>query len=153
MWISAINPVAQMTVVGIKFIHFLGITKSELIPLSHGVNAANNLGLGLLGGALIVFFGVDCNGDSHMSKQLCYVATNIDTVFLSKSACTDLGIISKSFLTIGTYTPNLASLPKSDSINNESAKLKSCDCTAVAQTIVLTNFFRGEALVQHCLRD
>ena len=113
---------AQMTVVGVKFTHSLGITKSELIPLSHGVNAANNLGLGLLGGVLITFSGADCNGNIRLSKQLCYVATNIDTVFLSKSACTDLGLISESFPTIGTFiTSKLNSMSESNFDNKNDA--------------------------------
>ena len=39
---------AQLTVTGLSFIHSLVVTKSELIPLSHGVSAAKNKGLGLL---------------------------------------------------------------------------------------------------------
>ena len=39
---------AQLTVTGLRFIHSLGVTKSELIPLSHGVSAANNKGLSCL---------------------------------------------------------------------------------------------------------
>ena len=102
---------AQMTVVGIKFIHALGVLKSELIPLSHGVNAANNSGLGLLGGALVIFSGKDCFGNIQTSKQLCYVANNIDSVFLSRSACVDLGLICKEFPTIGAFiSPNLSSI-------------------------------------------
>ena len=109
-----------MTVVGLKFSHSLGITKSELIPLSHGVNAANNQGLGLLGGALITFSGEDCYGNIHTSRQLCYVASNIDTVFLSKSACMDLGLISKSFPTVGTFNDtNLNAMSKSDEYFNK----------------------------------
>ena len=53
---------AQLTVTGIGFIHLLGVKKSELIPLSHGVNAANNAGLGLLGGAFVTFRGKDQTG-------------------------------------------------------------------------------------------
>ena len=52
----------QMTVVGMKFMHSLGVKKSELIPLSHGVNAVNNSELGLLGGALVELSGKDCSG-------------------------------------------------------------------------------------------
>ena len=111
---------AQMTVVGMRFIHSLGLTKSELIPLSHGVNAANNLGLGLLGGALVTFSGSDCNGNTRTSKQLCYVAETIDSVFLSRSACVDLGLISKNFPTIGAFnTPNINAMSETDSDNKD----------------------------------
>ena len=109
---------AQMTVTGLKFIHSLGVTKSELIPLSHGVNAANNSGLGLLGGVLVTFSGKDCNGNTRTSRQLCYVAENIDCIFLSKSACVDLGLIGKNFPTIGTFnTPNISTMSESENGN------------------------------------
>ena len=81
---------AQMTVGGMKFMHALGIKKSELIPLSRGVNAANNSKLGLLGRALEEFSGKNCDGEVRASKQLCYMAHNIDSVYLSRSACVDL---------------------------------------------------------------
>ena len=60
---------AQMTVVGMKFMHALGIKRSELNPLSRGVNAANNSKLGLLGGALVEFSGKNCDGEVRASKQ------------------------------------------------------------------------------------
>ena len=59
---------AQMTVVGMNFMHSLGIKKSKLIPLSRGVNAANNSKLGLLGGALVEFSGKDCSGQMRTSR-------------------------------------------------------------------------------------
>ena len=109
---------AQMTVAGVKFIHSLGVKKSELIPLSHGVNAANTARLGLLGGLLVTFIGEDCLGNMKTSKQLCYVADNIDGVFLSRSACVDLGLIDKNFPTVGTFnSPNLSAMSKSNSEN------------------------------------
>ena len=94
---------AQLTVTGLKFIHSLGIRKSELIPLSHGVNAANNAGLGLLGGAFISFKGVAKNGVHRETKQLCYVASDIEGVYLSRSACIDLGLIHKHFPAVGQF--------------------------------------------------
>ena len=107
-----------MTVVGMRFIHSLGVTKSELIPLSHGVNAANNLGLGLLGGVLVTFSGKDCQGNTQTTRQLCYVAQDIDSVFLSRSACVDLGLISKSFPTIGAFiTSNINAMSQNNTEN------------------------------------
>ena len=106
---------AQMTVAGMRFIHSLGITKSELIPLSHGVNAANNSGLGLLGGALVTFSGKNCQGNTPTSKQLCYAAEDIESVLLSRSACVDLGLISKNFPIIeALITSNISSMSESE---------------------------------------
>ena len=94
---------AQLTVSGIKFIHTLGITKSELIPLSHGVSAANNSGLGLLGGAFVTFQGTGPSGAITETRQLCYVSNDAEGVYLSKAACIDLGLINKEFPVIGTF--------------------------------------------------
>ena len=94
---------AQLTICGIKFMHKLGIKKHELIPLSNGVSVANNAGLGLLGGAFIEFSGEDNNSQRRTSRQLCYVAEDIDNIYLSKSACEDLGLIGKDFPVIGDF--------------------------------------------------
>ena len=94
---------AQITVVGMKFMHSLGVKKSKLIPLSRGSNAANNFELGLLGGALVEFSGKDCRGEMRTSKQLCYVAHNIESVYLSRSACVDLGVIGNDFPMVGAF--------------------------------------------------
>ena len=95
---------AQLTVTGIKLIHSLGIKKSELIPLSHGVSAANNAGLSLIGGAFITFKGVNsADGVARETKQLCYVASVVEGVYLSKTACIDLGLIHEDFPEVGTF--------------------------------------------------
>ena len=94
---------AQLTVSGVQFIHNLGVKKSELIPLAHGVTTANNAGLGLIGGVLVEFYGLDEKGATRKSKQLCYVAHDIEGLYLSKSACLDLGLIGPEFPTIGDF--------------------------------------------------
>ena len=95
---------AQLTVAGMKQMHQLGIKRHELIPLSHGVSVANNKGLGLLGGALIEFYGKDKNGEIRRSKQLCYIAKDIDHLYLSRTACAELGLIGDSFPSIGDFS-------------------------------------------------
>ena len=64
-----------MTVVGMNFMHSLGIKKSKLIPLSRGVNAANNSKLGLLGGALVEFSGKDCSGQMRTSRPMTLIVS------------------------------------------------------------------------------
>ena len=106
---------AQMTVAELGFSHSLGITKSELIPLSHWVNAANNSGLGMLGGAVVTFSDKDCQGNTPTSKQFCYEAEDIESVLLSRSACVDLGLISKNCPIIGAFiTSNISSMSESE---------------------------------------
>ena len=78
---------AEMVVAGLPQLHRLGITKKELIPLSNGISAADNSGLGLLGGVLVNISGQCDNGTVISTKQLCYIAENIDCLFLSRQAC------------------------------------------------------------------
>ena len=108
---------AQMVVAGPNTLHKLGVTKSELIPLSSGVNAANNQQLKLLGGLLLLISGTGQDGVKRISKQLCYIAEGISRVFLSKSACKDLGIISPDFPVIGKFGDGA----------NESLEVNKCD--------------------------
>ena len=65
---------AQLTVSGRDFVKKLGVKESELIPLSHGVSVANNAGLGLIGGALVTFSGMDKDRRTRETKHLVYMA-------------------------------------------------------------------------------
>ena len=122
---------AQMVVAGPPQLHKMGITKRELIPLSGGVNTADNAGLGLLGGVLVNITGQCEDGSSLTSKQLCYIAEGIDCLFLSKQACRELGIIGDNFPTIGAHSKgsdksnNLASMTE---VKNERVENRPCDC-------------------------
>ena len=102
-YISLPDTSAQISDAGIKFSHGLGVKKTELIPLLHGVNVANNDGLRLLGGLLATFIGTDSNGRSRQTRQLCYIAEGIDGLYLSRTACMDLGLIGNNFPQIGAY--------------------------------------------------
>ena len=53
---------------------------------------------------MATFSGTDNYGVIRQSRQLCYVAEGIDGVFLSRRACTDLGLISQEFPKIGCFT-------------------------------------------------
>ena len=110
---------AKITVVGINLAHSLGIKKSELIPLSHGVNPANNTSLKLMDGLLTTFSGADSQGVERQSRQLCYVAEGIDVVFLFRRACTDLGLIHQGFPQIGNFNKGDLCVISNNVIENE----------------------------------
>ena len=52
---------------------------------------------------MVEFSGKSGKGKMKTSKQLCYVAHDIDSVYLSRSACIDLGLIGDDFPTIGAF--------------------------------------------------
>ena len=132
---------AQLTVAGVKLIHSMGITKSELIPLANGVNAANNAGLGLLGGAFITFSGNNGFGERKQTKQLVYIANDVNGVYLSRAACVELGLIGKDFPAVGSHNnqnenqlglinyenKDFSNYPVVSNLNGD-INSKSCDC-------------------------
>ena len=120
---------AQMVVAGVPQLHKLGVTKRELIPLSNGISAADNSGLGLLGGVLVDISGKAEDGTIFITKQLCYIAENIDCLFLSRQACRELGIIGEDFPAIGSCSknsPTLASMSTPSPSSDDSPRPCSC---------------------------
>ena len=93
---------AQMTVGDITLVHALGLTKRELLPLASNINAANRTALGLIGGILIKITMEDGDGKQSNSNQLCYISTDVQSLYLSREACADLGLIDEDFPTIKT---------------------------------------------------
>ena len=54
----------------------------------------------LIGGLMITISAVGSDGNKRISKHMCYIGEKIETLFLSRDACTNLGIISKTFPSI-----------------------------------------------------
>ena len=77
---------AQLTVAGPALLRALGVSEHELIPLPNEVRAANNQSLALLGGLFINISGKDNDGNTRVSKQLCYVSRHCSALFLSNTA-------------------------------------------------------------------
>jgi len=94
---------AQMVVVGIKTVYAMGLGRKNIMPVGMKIKAANTGGLTLLGGVLVRISGHGQDGVERVTRQLAYVAEEVDRVFLSKKASEELGIISKTFPTIGAY--------------------------------------------------
>ena len=88
---------AQMVVGDMSLVHSLGITRKELIPLANRVNVANDTSLGMIGGILIKLTATDVFGNTTESLQLCYISDTVQSLFLSREACEDLGFITKDF--------------------------------------------------------
>lgn len=59
---------------------------TKLIPISMTIKAANNDGIQILGAAIVRFAGSSSD------------AQRLDHIFLSRTACVDLGVISDKFL-------------------------------------------------------
>lgn len=76
----------------------LGLSTNNLIPVSMTMKAANNEGICILGAAIVRFTS---DGRRLETRQVAYVTDTSDRIFLSCTACVDLGMISDKFPTLG----------------------------------------------------
>ena len=95
---------AQLTVVPISLLHSLGIKEESIFPVSTRVNGASSP-ITVSGGILLTFSGKSHRtGLTYKTRQLAYVSSSVDQIYLSKSACADLGTIPSSFPELGACT-------------------------------------------------
>ena len=113
----------QSCLAGGDLLLMLTLRQSDLIPVTMRMKAANSKGITILGALPLRFTGTSPSGRTHTTRQLVYFTDSTNRLFLSKQACTSLGIISNSFPTIGE------TLEASDtSISPESGITKNCNC-------------------------
>ena len=86
---------------GTDLLRKLNLKISDLIPVKTKMRSANNGSINLLGAILLNLSGSDSQGRTFSSNQMTYITDCSDTFFLSRSACSNLGIISENFPTIG----------------------------------------------------
>ena len=91
----------QSCLAGMKVLHRLGLRESDLIPVTLRMHAANNNGIKILGAAILRFSGQSNSGQILATRQLVYVTSDTDKLFLSREACTALGMITKNFPSVG----------------------------------------------------
>merc|ERR1712041_1357 len=94
---------AQMVVIGLKHLYGMGLTRKDLVPVNMKISAANSGGLKLLGGAFLKIYGYSSSGKRWQTRQMAYCADGCDRLFLSKTACIELGILEKNFPKIGRF--------------------------------------------------
>ena len=94
----------QSCLAGIKVIHRLGLRRSDLIPVTMTMHAANEEGIRIIGATMLHISGTDSHGRVVTTRQMTYVTDTSDKLFISREACIALGIISNSFPTIGEIT-------------------------------------------------
>ena len=92
---------AQTTCAGMGLVRALGLMESDLVPVSMGLNTAVNSKMIILGALFVEIYQQDEYGATWKSKQLCYIARGLNTVYLSQSACIDLAIVPTHFPKVG----------------------------------------------------
>lgn len=96
----------QSCLAGIKVLHRLGISEKHLVPVTMKMHAANNVGIRILGAAILRISGKGPRGETYETPQVVYVTDNSDKMFLSREACAALGMITQNFPTIGESQTN-----------------------------------------------
>ena len=88
---------AQTTCSGMSLVRALGLGQKDLIPVTMTLNTAVEAEMLILGALFIEVMGRAEDGEMFLSKQLCYIARGLKTLYLSQGACKDLGLIAENF--------------------------------------------------------
>ena len=124
----------QSCLAGIKVLNRLGLSERHLIPVTMKMHAANNKGIRILGAAILCLSGKGPNGEIRETRQMVYVTDNSDKLFLSREACTALGMITAQFPTIGeivgtvTEEACLSHVDESAPLSDRHSSNSTCDC-------------------------
>ncbi len=93
----------QSCLASFSMIQRLGIKKSDLMPVTLKMHAANSKDINILGAVILCFSGKDASGKLVETRQMTYVTNNSDKVFLSYKACINLGLITEAFPMVGEF--------------------------------------------------
>ncbi|CAB4041678.1 Hypothetical predicted protein, partial [Paramuricea clavata] len=103
----------QSCLASMKIIERFGLQQKDLIPVTMRMVAANNKGINILGATILRFSGRSKSGATLETRQITYVTSDSERLFLSREACVAFGMISETFPTVGEASP-LTTLPLSD---------------------------------------
>ena len=109
----------QSCLAGTALMRRLGITEADLVPTSMRMHAANGDPIDI-SGAVILRISGHRNGNRQESRQFVYITPATDTMYLSRDACRDLGMIDAAFPAVG-----LASV-SADGLNID--EYSTCSC-------------------------
>ena len=105
---------AQITVGPTHLLHHLGVKSETVFPVATRVNGASSAPLTVQGAILLKFTAKNpANGQIFSTRQLVYISSSVNQVYLSKAACIDLGTIPQDFPSIGSCSPDQQSSPAS----------------------------------------
>ena len=91
----------QSCLADIKIANRLGLNEHNLIPVTLKMHAANKRKIKILGATILRFSGKNSAIEMFEPRKVVYITDSSDKLFLSREACTALGIITDSFPTIG----------------------------------------------------
>ena len=116
----------QSCLAGIKIAHRLGLNERNLIPVTLKMHAANNRNIKILGATILRFSGTNSAGEMFETRQVVYITDSSDKLFLSREACTALGIITDNFPAIGVTKSDEGI--STNTVDSSKVHDISCDC-------------------------
>ena len=125
---------AMAMVAGKDLVNSLGLSIEDLIPVKMELSAANNSKLSILGAVALKILGKrKKSGELLETRQLCYIQDGDEKIYLSRKALEDLGIIPKTFPSIGDHSINQIDEDQPSRITRSCSKNTSKDgsCTCL----------------------
>lgn len=80
----------QSCLAGADMLRRLGLKREDLIPVNLNMHAANDNNLPIQGATIL---RLTSKTSGRSTRQMVYITTNVRKMYLSREACTDLGII------------------------------------------------------------
>ena len=100
---SCLDTGAQLTTVPVSILSALNIKVENLLPVATNLNTVTGMPVDIIGGIFLTFTGTNpTTGGVRITRQLAYVSRSVPYPFMSREACTDLGVIPLSFPAIGS---------------------------------------------------
>ena len=90
------------------------------------MHAANNRNTKILGATILRFSGKNSAGEMFETRQVVYITDSSDKLFLSREACTTLGIITDNFPTFGDTKSDEGI--STNTVDSSKVHDISCDC-------------------------
>ena len=95
---------AQVTVSPLQLLHSLGVKSDSIFSISTSINSVNSAPVDIVGGIFLKISATNLKtAVTTHTRQLVYVSKSIPTIYLSRNACTDLGILSINFPSPGEF--------------------------------------------------
>ena len=119
---------AQIVVASTKEMSSIGIRKTDLIPMANQVSTADDSRMGILGGMFVNISGHSVEGKKISTKCVCYIARGVKGLYISKSICKQLGILSQNFPLVGEFIDDEKIGSVAEVSQGENEKKDECNC-------------------------
>jgi len=123
----------QSCLASLSLVKKLGLQEEDIIPVTTTMRNANKNRIKIMGAVIVRLKGeISGTGEYLETRQIVYITKETDQFFLSREACTHLGIISTNFPSIGKIEAQTTCSTMTNSTTPEyqpdSALTSNCSC-------------------------